>query len=296
MGYQKGWGKFKKYTKTWENFVMKEVYPEVLKRFPTTKGMTVQKVASILVEMDYIEKFQRYAYKSWIAGGIDNPPPFREWTKQRMRFKPSGTKKTVNIWKNNSVHETARRVVRSIKKDARHFNERLNNLKKGDPAYIKSVFATIENPSKEMKRLLRKLEDGTITDKQKQALMDYIAKDITTNQYKKSVHQSIDSGANFWGKRLSQDQLTEANIESWEKTVDTVETEKRKTVLVGYYSLSPSHKKHYYPGGVDPCEKWANHTDPKFGKGAWRGDDIKIPKKDTHFGCKCSLKLVVEEL
>lgn len=293
--YPTGWGKFKKYTKAWESYIMGDVLEDILKTFPNSKDISVINVGKVLVNHKYMDNIQVYAYKSMISSGVEGVPPFREWTKDMMTFNPSGTTKTVNIWHNNSVRETSRRIVKSIKKNTRHLNERIKNLNKDDvtPEYISSVFSTIDNPSKEMKLAMKRLESGTLSESQANkltaSLVTYIEQDIKEVQYKATVTHAVDGGANFWGKRLSQDQLQEGNIKVYKETIDRsddVVEEAPELILQGEWFLSPSHKHHYYKGGTDPCEIFAKQR-------YYYGDDIPIPKESSHYGCRCSLKLTI---
>jgi len=288
--YPKGWGKYSKLTKGWENYIFKKLYPKFLKEFPTTKGMTQLSVAKWLVEQDWIEEVQRYTYRAVVATG--RKISFKEFQQELMRYETYDGK-TINAWKNSYERAVARRMVHRMKTQTRILNQRLGKLgNTTDIAYIRELADTMVNPPKKFKRRIRKLEtnrDG-MTDAQYNrelnAIKSVIANDIEDDQYKELTKETFDKVNNYQGKRLSQDQLQRANNDVAETKMQEVEDSPREDIIMeGEWKLSPSHKKHYFKGG-DPCEK---HAKERY----FYGEDIPVPVKDSHFGCKCSLTLKV---
>lgn len=290
-----GQGEFTKLTKGWESYVFKSLYPKLLKEFPDTKGMTQKKVAKFLVDQDWIEEVQRYTWRSARASGLQ--VGYTEFKESLLNQKMYDGK-VVNAWKNSYVTEMSRKMTRSIKKKALTLNQRLTRLDSTDSiAYVSELFKTIENPPKGLTKQVRVLKRDwdILTDAQKAKklapLKSAIKSDITTNQYKAVVRDTVDKVNNFQGKRIAQDQLQRANNDVLETKADVIKTEKRpEAVLVGFWSLSPTHKSHYYKG-QDPCEKHAKNDDG-YGKGSHVGF-IPYPVKDSHIGCKCTMKLKV---
>lgn len=293
-----GQGDFIKLTKGWESYMFKTLYPRLLKAFPDTKRMTQKKVASFLVDQDWIEEVQRYTWRSARASGLKMG--YTEFKESLLNQKMYDGK-IVNSWKNSYVSEMSRKMTRRIKKKTLTLNQRLTKLDTTDSVkYVGELFATIENPPKGLTKQMRVLQRDweTLTDAQKTkklaSFKNVIKNDITTKQYNAVVRDSVDKVNNFQGKRIAQDQLQRANNEVLEVKSDVLKDGKRpKAVLVGFWSLSPTHKSHYYKG-QDPCEKHAKNDDG-YGKGSHVGK-IPYPVRDSHVGCKCSMKLKVMEL
>lgn len=298
--YPKGFGKFRSLTKDWESWVMDTLYPRFIKEFPNTKGMTQKKVATWLVEQNWIEEVQRFTYKSYIASS-GSDISFKDFQEFLYKYNTLDGK-DINAWKNSYERQVARRMVRRLKKISRVLNQRLAKLEGTDSvSYLASLSKTMVDKPKGFDRRIRKLSTQSLTeaqyDKELKAIKSIIANDITNAQYDKFTEETFDKVNNYQGRRISQDQFQRGSIENAKEQISKdqqkVEESDRELIQVGYWRLSPSHTHHYHPGG-DPCERHASH-DEGYGEGGYTGSNIKIPVSDSHFGCMCSLELKVVE-
>lgn len=291
----KGQGKFKKLTKGWEKFVMKDLLNDFLTQWPTTEGLTQKRVAQLLVRSDWIEKLQRYTWRSARLSGVEiSYDDFKDSLTKYLTYE--GT--TINAWSNSHVRPVAAKLTKRVKKHTRILNQRLTKLADTDDIdYVIELLGTIDKPKKGIKKKARILKrdfenlSQVMKAKRLNELKDYIKEDITTNQYKAVVVDSFDKVNNFQGKRIAQDQLQSANNDVLgDKQIELKEEVKKnsKLTLVGFWTLSPTHKFHQKN---DPCEKHAS-ADAGYGKGSHTGT-IPIPVKDSHFGCKCKVVLKV---
>lgn len=298
--YPKGWGKYKKLTAKWERYVENKIYTSLIKQFPDTKNMTIIKVARMLVENSWIEEVQRYVYLSAIAGGYTGK--FKDFQKEMARLKTEDG--IVNAWANSYEREVAKRMIKRMKKHNRVLKNRAETISKIDEP-SKYLYNNVKAVgSKELLRKYHKLEQkwDILTSKQQKeqikSIKDAVVKDITVNKYNELAKETTEKVNEYQGKLLSKDTLVRENNKQVDKLYKENKTKidesNKKLVQVGYWRLSPEHKPHYYPGGEDPCEIHALH-DEGYGAGGYTGDNIKIPVIDSHFGCKCSVELVVME-
>ena len=298
--YPKGWGKYKKLTAKWEKYVEDKIYASFVKQFPNTRDMTIIKVARMLVEHKWIEEVQRYVYLSAVAGGYTGK--FKDFQKEMSRLKTEDG--IVNAWANSYEREVAKRMIKRMKKHDVVLKKRAKNISKIDEP-SKYLYNNVKAVgSKELLQQYRKLEQqwDTLTAKrQKEQLKnikDIVVEDITVNKYNELAKETTEKVNEYQGKFLSKDALVRENNKQTEKQYKKNETKiensDKKLVQVGYWRLSPEHQPHYYPDGEDPCEIHALHNEG-YGPGGYTGDNIKIPVIDSHFGCKCSVELVVVE-
>jgi len=297
----KGSGTFNKLTLDWQAFVNKELYNAILKEFPFGTKMTQKSVAKLLVNESWIEKVQLYTWRSARASGLEIS--FEDFKTQLVKYKLYDGK-SINAWKNSYEPRIGKKFAVSVKSGADKLASRIKRLESGyDVATLNTMFKTVATDSDGYKSIRAKLkqlnanwdvlaEEDRI--KKYTEISNYISTDIRDNQYPALVKDRTKSVLAYQGKRLAQDQLQRANNEvlmndMGEKLSEVVDA-KEDVILVGFWTLSSTHKHHYYPGG-DPCERHANH-DAGYGKGSYVGD-IPIPVKDSHYGCKCGMKLKV---
>lgn len=293
----KGWGKYKKLDKGWVDYVEKQILADMLKTFPTSKGMTQKAVAQLLVNNGWIETIQRHTWRSARAAGLDvTYEAFKnDLLKQRLA---SG--KVINSWKNSYVREMAKKMTKSIKSKAAKLNKTIASIEKGDSVNVLSkALKSVKSSSKGIKTKLAVLKSSnSLTEVQKKKryteVATYIVNDIKEVQYKAVVVSTTSKVNTYQGKRIAQDQFQRASNKELKKVAKKgviAVKGKPNAVLVGIWRLSPTHTTHYYSGGEDPCEVHASH-DAGYGKGSHVGD-IPIPVDDSHYGCACSLELVV---
>lgn len=296
----KGSGTFNKLTLDWQAFVNKELYNAILKEFPFGTKMTQKSVAKLLVNESWIEKVQLYTWRSARASGLDIS--FEEFKKQLVKYKLYDGK-TINAWSNSYEPKIGKKFALSVKSGADKLVSRIKRLESGyDVTTLNTMFKTVSTDSdgyKSMRAKLKQLnanwdvlaEEDRI--KKYTEISNYISNDIRDNQYPALVNDRTKGVLAYQGKRLAQDQLQRANNDLIDEEAKSLKEEvdaKEDVILVGFWTLSSSHKHHYYPGG-DPCERHANNDDG-YGKGSHVGD-IPIPVKDSHYNCKCNLKLKV---
>lgn len=296
----KGWGKYKKLDKGWADYVEREILADMLKTFPTSKGMTQKKVAQLLVNNGWIETLQRHTWRSARAAGLEIG--YEEF-KNNLLAQKMYDGKVVNSWKNSYVREVSKKMTNRIKEKTKTLNQRIAVLNKSkDLGEVSAIFKTVKNPPKVIKSKLAVLKanfDTLSESQQKKRLGEisaFVIKDIKEVQYKAVVVDTADKVNKFQGKRIAQDQFQRASNQGLAVTAakSTVAVKgKPEAVVVGFWSLSPTHVEHYYPDGDDPCEIHAEH-DAGYGAGSYVGF-IPIPVKDSHFGCACSLRLEVME-
>jgi len=295
----KGWGKYKKLDKGWVNYVEKQILADMLKTFPSSKGMTQKKVAQLLVNNGWIETLQRHTWRSARAAGSELG---YEAFKNNLLSQKLSSGKTINSWKNSYVREMAKKMVKSVKGKTAKLNRTISKIKAGDSvAVLSKALKDVKNPSKGIKAKLAVLKsNNSLTEAQKKKRYDEIAsfiiKDIKEVQYKAVVVGTTEKVNAYQGKRIAQDQFQRASNKELAKIASAgvvAVKGKPEAVVVGFWYLSPTHVEHYFDGGEDPCEIHANNDDG-YGKGSHVGF-IPIPVEDSHYGCGCSLKLEVLE-
>jgi hypothetical protein len=305
-----GQGEFTKLTKKWQQFVNNELFKEIIKEFPYGSKITNKAVATLLVNNSWIEKVQLYTWRSARASGWDIS--FEDFKKhvvdQVYGYKTvDGVRVDIkNGWKNSYESKIAQKFVNAIKNGSFSLQDRVKKLESGkaDLSYVESVFKTVPKDSEGYKTInanLKQLKSMGETmseydfNKIKKEIEVYVATNIKEVQYGMLVKQKTDTVLNYQGKRLAQDQLQRANnnmlLEDGTKKENSIGGNP-DLILVGYWTLSPTHTHHYYPGG-DPCERHANH-DAGYGKGSYVGD-IPVPIIDSHYACKCKVSLKVME-
>lgn len=296
-----GMGTFKKEISKWQKFVNDELQKAILNEFPFGTKLNKKAVAKLLVDNNWIEKVQLATWRSARASGLEiSFEDFKkELTKQKMY-----DGKVINSWKNSYEPNIGRKFATIVNANVSHLIDRVGKLPTADLSYVTSVFKTVPTSSEGYKQANAKLKYITANasvlseyeyTKQLNEVKEYISNNIKDVQYVEVIKQKTNSVLGFQGRRIMQDQFVIANNTITEKIMEekTKEVEdKEDLILVGYWKLSPSHKYHPYPGG-DPCPRFANH-DAGYGKGSFVGD-IPIPKKDSHYGCLCSMTLKVEK-
>jgi len=297
-----GQGEFKKLTVKWQKFVNDELFNAIVKEFPYGTKITKKAMATLLVDQSWIEKVQLYTWRSARASGLNIS--FDNFKQSLINYKTIDGK-SINAWKNSYESKIAPKLVTALNKGASRFGERLAKLSSGEYTltYLKDLLKTVPTDSDGYKAINATLKnmiakEGVMSqldmDKARAEVAGYISDNIRNVQYASLIKEKTKSVLDYQGRRLAQDQLQEANVNM---LVDNIANEreqvkgKEEVVLVGYWTLSPTHKSHYYAGG-DPCERHANNDDG-YGKGSHVGN-IPIPKKDSHFGCKCKVTLKVE--
>jgi len=297
-----GQGEFSKLTSKWQQFVNDEIFNVIVKEFPYGTKITKKAIATLLVDKSWIEKVQLYTWRSARASGLDIS--FDDFKKQLTKQKIFDGK-FVNAWKNSYESKISPKFATAINKGISRFSERLSKLDSGDYTlnYLTDLFNTVSKDSdgykvinSTLKNLIANADVMSVLDidKAKTKVADYISNNIKNVQYVTLIKDKTKSILDYQGRRLAQDQLQQANVDI---LIDNISVKKeqiksdKEVILVGYWELSPTHKSHYYPGG-DPCERHANNDDG-YGKGSHIGN-IPIPKKDSHFACKCKVTLKVE--
>ena len=303
--YPKNWGKYLKEQRIFEKYVEDVIFKEFLEVFPATAKITQLEVARWLVSKKWMENLQVYAYKSAVVAGYTGK--FREFT-DSMRFLPIEDG-TVSAWANSYERVVAKRLVNRVKKNTKKLNSDvkiIEGAKISDLNSVKRVVSKMTAQTKATKLAIAKLEkEGTTmtesaVKKQLNIIKKEVEKDNIRNKYPAIVKESTDKVNKHQGKLVAQDLFMKQTnktlvADAEKKKADAIGNDsKRELVLVGYWRLSPSHEPHYTKDGVDPCEVFANNDDG-YGKGSHTEDNIKYPVTDSHFGCKCSLELVVEE-
>ena len=284
-----GWSKYTKYTKDWESYVMEDLYSKYLIEFGPSTPITQKKVTTWLVENDWMEEIQKYAYKSVTATG--RVISFSDFKKELEHF-TTYEGDTINAWKNSTERAVSRRMVKRIKQNNRVLSSRLKDLEKTtDVKYLRDISKTMVDKPSGFDKRLRRLEtniDG-MTEAQINAEFFYfkrvIKDDVIEKQYPAHVKETFDSVNNYQGKRLSRDQLQYSNnLMLADKHAEMSKSLKDDEVVRGEWKLSTHHKTHYYKGGTDPCEKFAS-------KRYFYGDNMPVPVKSTHMSCSCSMTL-----
>ena len=278
-----GWSKYTKLQKEWESYINKEILPSLLKSFPSTKGMTQIKVAKLLVKHKWIEKVQEYTHKSVLATG--RKVGFEEFQNELMTFKTLDGK-IINAWENSYERAVAQKMVRRLKSGAKDITSDIALLDKAtDFAALRKLPLT-----NELKKKLRKLELASLTSIQHKKELELIKESIRTSiirdRFKELTEDTVDKVNKYQGDRLAQNQFQYSRGEQIEMEIG--EPKRPQLTLQGIWTLSAFHKPHYIKGGVDPCEVFAKQ---KY----FYDDDIPIPVKSTHFGCRCSMTTKVIE-